>query len=576
MRRVFVLALLLAACRSEPQKRDVVAPAPGPRYRTAASGFRVDPALAGRGTTAMVASEDVHASQVGKDVLAQGGTAADAAVAAAFVLAVTHPSAGNVAGGGFAIVRSKKREAAALDFRETAPGAATATMFLDESGNPTRESVGGHKASGVPGSVAGLWALHQKFGKARWPDLIAPAIKFAQDGFPIGSGLHASLIRFRKTRSTAAAPLWWPNGEARREGEILKNPELATVLRRISAQGPKGFYRGETATAIVAEMQRGGGIITAADLAGYSAVWRTPLKFRYRDHELYAMPPPSSGGIAIAMTANMLRNTDVRSLGWHSASHVHLLVEVWRRAFAARNELLGDPAYVPDMPVAQLTSERYADRLVATITARATPSKTVPAMLEGTHTTNLVVVDKDGMAVALTTTLNTAFGSGIMVSGFLLNNEMDDFTAKPGAPNQFGLVQGAANKIQPGKRMLSSMSPIVVEDRNGDVAMVLSGQGGARIITEVWQTLSNVLDFGMPVEAAIAAPRIHHQHLPDEVIVEDEAIQKDVEIQLKAAGHVLVWNQPQRIYGAVEAVVWKNGSWFGAADPRNGGAAVGD
>lgn len=588
MRRLLVVALLFSSCRSEPQlhglaPRSVVrstAPEPAgaktPKYRTEASEIQIDEALTGRGSTAMVASEERLASQAGKEVLAAGGTAADAAVATAFVLAVTHPSAGNIAGGGFAIVRSAKRRATALDFRETAPAAATSTMFLDASGSPTRNSVMGDKACGVPGSVAGLWALHQKFGKTAWADLVAPAIRLAQDGFAVDTILHRALVRFSKTRPTAAAPLWWPHGRARDIGEVVKNPELAVVLKRIAVTGPAGFYGGETAAAITAEMQRGGGILTAADLADYNVVWRDPIKVSYRDHELYTMPPPSSGGVAIAMTANMLRNRDVRTLGWHSAAHVHWLVEAWRRVYAARNEILGDPAFVTDMPIAKLVSQSYADRLVATITDRATPSKDIAGLLEGTHTTNIAVVDKNGMAVAMTTTLNTAFGNGVMVSGFLLNNEMDDFAVKPGTPNNYGLVQGSANKILPGKRMLSSMSPTIIEDRNGDVAMVVSGQGGARIITEVWQTLSNVLDFDMSIAAAVAAPRVHHQHLPDDVVVEDEAISKLVADQLKAEGYSLVWNQPMRIYGAVEAIVRTADGWQGAADPRNGGAAVGD
>lgn len=596
MRRLLVLTLLFASCRAEPQVRQPASstrePAPPvalpsatsaapvapvtPKYRVDSSDYDVDPQLAGSGKTAMVASEDRYATQVGKDVLTAGGNAVDAAVATAFALAVTHPSAGNIAGGGFAIVRTAKRRATALDFREVAPAAATPTMFLDASGNPTKESVNGDKAVGVPGSVAGLWALHQKYGKAKWKTLIAPAIKLAQDGFSVGEILHATLERTAKTRPTAGAPLWWPGGKARAVGEVVKNPELALALERIAANGPAGFYSGETAAAIVAEMKRGGGIITAEDLANYKVVWREPLKVRYRDHELYTMPPPSSGGVVLAMTANILRKQDLRAMGWHSAAHVHWLVEAWRRGYAARNEVLGDPAFVPDMPVAKLTSQAYADKLAATITDRATPSKEVTPLAEGTHTTNVTVVDKKGMAVAMTTTLNTAFGNLVMVNGFLLNNEMDDFTAKPGAPNAYGLVQGATNKIVPGKRMLSSMSPTVVEDRNGELAMVISGQGGARIITAVWQTLSNVLDFGMPVADAIAAPRVHHQHLPDEIVVDDEAVTQEVEAQLKAAGYSFVWGKPERIFCSVDAILRSKTGWDGAADPRKGGAALGN
>jgi gamma-glutamyltranspeptidase / glutathione hydrolase len=591
MRRLVVLLVIAVtsttgACRrTEPQPREHVAPkdavvapsAPAPAYRTASSGDHVDPALTGTGKTSMVASEEPLATKAGEDVLAHGGNAVDAAIATAFVLAVTHPSAGNLAGGGFAVVRAG-RASAALDFRETAPAAATPDMYLDAGGNPTKDSLIGDRACGVPGSVAGLWALHQKYGKTKWADLVAPAIALARDGFAVPPVLHTVLERVAKYRGAAVktVPLWWPNGTPRAAGEVVKNPELAAVLERIAAKGAPGFYTGDTAAAIVAEMKRGGGIITAADLAGYRAVWRTPIEVGYRGRTLVVMPPPSSGGIVIAMTANMLRGQDLAKLGWHSEAHVHWLVEAWRRAFAARNEILGDPAFVKDMPLAKLLSPGYADELVKTIGDRATPSKDVPSLFEGTHTTNLSVVDKTGMAVALTTTLNTSFGNGVMVSGFMLNNEMDDFAAKPGAPNVFGLVQGTANKIEPGKRMLSSMSPTIVLDDKGQVMMVLGGQGGPRIITEVWQTLSNVIDFGMPVAAAIAAPRIHHQHLPDDVVVEDDAITREVAAALKAAGYTLVWGKPERIYGAVNAIARTPDGWQGAADPRGGGAAIGD
>jgi gamma-glutamyltranspeptidase / glutathione hydrolase len=278
----------------------------------------------------------------------------------------------------------------------------------------------------------------------------------------------------------------------------------------------------------------------------------------------------------LALTANMLRNIDLAKLGWHSVEHVRLLVEVWRRAFAARNEVLGDPAFVKAMPLAKLLSQAEADRLAKTITDRATPSKDVPALLEGTNTTNLCVVDSKGMAVALTTTLNTSFGSGVMISGILMNNEMDDFATRPGQPNVYGLVQGTANKIEPGKRMLSSMSPTVIEDAKGELYMVVGAQGGPRIITAVWQTLSNVIDFGMPVEAAIAAPRVHHQHLPDDVVFEDEAITKGVDDMLGTLGYQRVWRMRERIGAAANAIVKTKDGWAGAADPRGGGAAMGD
>jgi gamma-glutamyltranspeptidase/glutathione hydrolase len=547
-----LLVLLLVACHT-------TAPAPAPKPS--------EPALASTSKTFMVVSEAAPATQVGRDILAQGGDAADAAVATAFALAVVHPSAGNLGGGGFAVVRTNT-EAQALDFREAAPAAATPDMYLKAG---KLASLQGDLANGVPGSVAGLWALHGKYGKLPWAKVVAPAIALARDGFAVDPILARGLER-RLARAPISGGVWSTPHAA---GEIVKQPQLAATLQRISEQGAEGFYTGETATAIVDEMKKGGGLITADDLRAYKAVWREPLRFDYRGRHVISMPPPSSGGIVIAMTANMLRNVDVAKLGWHSAAHIHWLVEIWRRAFAARNEVLGDPAFVKDMPVDKLMSQAYANQLAATITDRATPSKDIPALIEGTHTTNLCVVDGNGMAIALTTTLNTGFGNGVVIAGFLMNNEMDDFATKPGEPNVYGLVQGTANQVEPGKRMLSSMSPTVIEDDQG-VAMIVGGQGGPRIITEVWQTISNVIDFGMPVDKAIAAPRVHHQHLPDEVVVEDEAAGSDVLTTLKDEGYSLVTGKPERIYGAANAIVRTPSGWAAAADPRNGGAAMGD
>jgi gamma-glutamyltranspeptidase/glutathione hydrolase len=549
-----LLVLLLVACHTG-------APAPTPVSKPA------EPALASTSKTFMVVSEAAAATQVGRDILASGGDAADAAVATAFALAVVHPSAGNLGGGGFAVVRTNT-EAQALDFREAAPSAATPDMYLKAG---KLASLQGDLASGVPGSVAGLWALHGKYGKLPWAKVVAPAIALARDGFAVDPILAQGLAK-RLARAPISGGPWSTPHAA---GEIVKQPELAATLQRISDQGAEGFYTGETATAIAAEMKQGGGLITTEDLRAYKAVWREPLRFDYRGRHVISMPPPSSGGIVLGMTANMLRNVDVAKLGWHSAAHVHGLVEIWRRAFAARNEVLGDPAFVKDMPVARLLSQDYANALAATITDRATPSKDIPALIEGTHTTNLCVVDASGMAIALTTTLNTGYGNGVVVAGFLMNNEMDDFATRPGQPNVYGLVQGPANQVEPGKRMLSSMTPTVIEDDHG-VAMIVGGQGGPRIITEVWQTISNVIDFGMPVDKAIAAPRVHHQHLPDEVIVEDDALGSDVLATLKDEGYSLVTGHPERIYGAAKAIVRTPSGWAAAADPRNGGAAMGD
>jgi len=552
------------------------AAAPEPVYRTASASVG-DPAVTGSGKHFMVASESALATKVGHDILAAGGNAVDAAVATAFAMAVTHPTAGNVAGGGFAVVRTGAGKAVTLDFREVAPAAATADMYLDKTGNMTDGSLRGDLATGVPGSVAGLWALHKKLGKKPWKAVVAPAIALARDGFAVDAKLHQSIVYFAKRfKNPASVALWVPNGVPRETGDKVAIPELAAVLQRISDRGPDGFYKGETAAAIIAEMKAGGGIITADDLASYKPVWRDPLRFSYRGYSVVSMPPPSSGGIVLAMTAGMLGKVPLGQLPWYGAEHVHWLVEVWRRAFAARNELLGDPAYVKDMPIARLLSKEYTDKLFATITDKATPSKQIMALLEGDHTTNLCAVDASGMAVALTTTLNTSFGTGVTVSGFLLNNEMDDFSGKPGTPNTFGLVQGTANKIEPGKRMLSSMSPTIIEDDKGKLFMLAGAGGGPRIITAVWQTISNVIDFSRHADLAVAEPRVHHQHLPDTVEVEGAALDQAGDEALRGMGYQMKWGQPARAFGAITAIVRTSSGWDGTSDPRGGGAAIGD
>ncbi len=549
-----------------------------PNYRTPESGDHVEATVAGTGKTFMVVSESEQATKVGKDVLAAGGNAVDAAVATAFALAVVHPTAGNLGGGGFAVIRVSAGKALALDFRETAPAAATANMYLDKDGKPTKDSLVGHRASGVPGSVAGLWALHQKLGKKPWKELLEPAIALARDGFTIDEHTHESIVmRAQKLLDfPKTGEIWVPGRVPRETGATVAIPQLAVALERIRDSGADGFYKGETAAAIAEEMKAGEGLITLADLAAYQAVWRDPIRVAYRGRSIVTMPPPSSGGIVLAMTAGMMEATDVGKLTWHGPEHVHLLAEVWRRAFAARNELLGDPAFVKDMPIAKLTSKAYLDKLTATITPNATPSKEVGALIEGNHTTNFCVVDGAGMAVVITTTLNTAWGSGVTVHGFLMNNEMDDFTAKPGSPNVFGLVQGIANKIEPGKRPLSSMSPTIVEDAKGNLILLVGGAGGPRIITGVWQTLSNVLDFKQTVPYAVANPRVHHQHLPDVLRLEAGSVERGVEAALLDAGHKLDWSWERREFGAVNAIAKTDVGWDGAADPRGGGGAVGD
>jgi gamma-glutamyltranspeptidase/glutathione hydrolase len=521
----------------------------------------------------MVVSEDDFATNVGVKVLQAGGNAVDAAVATAFALAVTHPAAGNLGGGGFAVVRGADGQVAALDFRETAPASATPDMYKAAP----EDAVLGARAAGVPGSVAGLHALHKKYGKKPWKDVVAPAIALARDGFvvdgPFARGIAAEAKAFASFPASAA--LFLPDGAPPKVGSTWKNPDLAAVLTRIAARGPKGFYEGETAKLVVDDMARSGGLITAKDLAGYRAEWREPVRFEYRGYTAYSMPLPSSGGVVLAMVARMLAEDDLKALGWHSAAHVHLVSEAWRRAYAARNQYLGDPAFVK-VPLAQLLDGAHVASLRATITPlQATPSKETPVLVEGTHTTHFAVVDEQGMVVALTTTVNASFGSKLVVAGagFLLNNEMDDFATRPGEANMYGLVQGAANAIAPGKRMHSSMSPTVVVDAQGQPFMVLGAQGGSRIITAVWQIFSNVVDFGMDLGRAVGEPRFHHQHLPDTIYFEQDALAPEVDEALRGYGHAIT---PHAWPVAVAPTLLRaGGQWTGAADPRRGGLAAG-
>jgi len=434
----------------------------------------------------------------------------------------------------------------------------------------------------VPGSVAGLYELHKKLGKKPWKAVVEPAIRLARDGFTVDDYLAKGIARpptlAKLTRFAASAALWVPQGTGVVAGDVVKIPELAVTLERIRDQGPDGFYKGETADAIVKEMKSGGGLITAADLAGYKAIWRDPLRFTYRGRSIVSMPPPSSGGIVIAMTAGMLGGIELGKLAWHGPDHLHRLAEVWRRGYSIRNEKLADPAFFKAMPLTQLMSIEYQKKLAATIGPKATVSKAVPALIESLHTTNLCVVDGNGMAVALTTTINGAFGSGVTIpgAGFVMNNEMDDFTAKPGSPNMFGLVQGEANKIEPGKRMLSSMSPTIVEDAQGELVLVVGAEGGSRIITAVWQVMSNVLDFGKPVALAVAEPRVHQQDFPDQLKIEAGAIDKNSDDALRGMGHDVKWGEAPGEFGGVTAIAKTKVGLEGAADPRRRGTALGD
>ncbi len=533
------------------------------------------------GARGMVASDAPLATDAGVDVLRRGGNAVDAAVATAFALAVVMPEAGNLGGGGFLVLRMHDGATAALDFREKAPLAARRDMYLNAAGTPTEASITGHLAAGVPGTVAGLHAVHERFGRLRWSQVLEPGIRLAYDGFPVTSDL-ADAVKgdsARLSRFPASAALFLPGGHPLQAGTILKNPDLGNALQRIADRGPEGFYAGRTAALIEAEMLLGNGLITQEDLRSYAAAWRTPVAVHYRNHTILSMPPPSSGGLSIALIANMLEAYDLAGLGWHSPQAIHFAVEAMRRTFADRNYFLGDPDVVM-IPQEQLASKSYAATRRASIRPdRATPSADVShggqfQYREGMHTTHFSVADSAGNAVALTTTLNHSFGSAVTVTGagFLLNNEMDDFSAKPGSPNAFGLVQGEANAIAPGKRILSSMTPTIVVDPDGEPLLITGASGGPHIITTVFQVISNILDYGMDITAAVDAPRFHHQHLPDRIVLEESGFTPDAVESLHRLGHA---THPVHALSMAPSILRKNGTWRGRADPRLHGSAAG-
>ena len=576
MRKIILLACLGIAACSTTQRPETLAESLGV---PAAWPFPLEgePVSA---PNAMVVTDAPLATDVGLDVLRAGGNAVDAAVATAFALAVVYPEAGNIGGGGFMVARMSDGTTAALDFREKAPLAATRDMYLDSAGALSDRSVVGHLASGVPGSVMGLWEAHQRFGTRPWAELLAPAIALARDGFVVDSALAASVrdAAERLARFEGSAALFLPNGEPLSADSTWRNPDLARVLERIAEQGPAGFYEGETADLIVQEMQRGGGIISHEDLRRYRAEWRQPVEFDYRGHRIISMPPASSGGITLAIMANVLDGYPLDRLGFHTASSLHLTAEAMRRAFADRNHFLGDPAFV-ELPHEMLVSQSYADSLRATIDREhATPSLDVrPGLMEEpehVHTTHFSIVDAAGNAIALTTTINDLYGSGVTVTGagFLLNDEMDDFAAKPGTPNMYGLVQGEANAIEPEKRMLSAMTPTIVLDGDSTVLLVTGARGGPRIITAVFQVISNVIDYSMELPAAVHAPRIHHQHLPDVLGFERDGLIPEVVAELESMGHDV---QPRGGVGTAPTILRVNGMWTAVPDPRTGGKAGG-
>jgi len=523
----------------------------------------------------MVVSAHPLASQAGVEILKQGGNAMDAAIGVGFALEVVLPDAGNIGGGGFIVQRTTSGDVSALDYREAAPAGASHDMYLDSAGNVTKNSEVGHLAVGVPGSVAGLYAEWKRYGSLPWATLIAPAIRLAQ-GHVIDTARSRDIASDRDllAQFPASRAQFLVHDSAPPSGAMWRQPDLAHTLQLISDSGPDVFYRGQIADLIVAEMQRGGGLITKEDLRRYQAKWRTPVQLTYRGSTIYSMPPPSSGGVTMGEILNILEGYDtIPALG--TPAYVHLLTEAMRRGFIDRNRWLGDPDFV-DMPLDRLLSKSYAASLRAQIDPqRATPTPPQATSGEAMHTTHYSVVDAKGNAVSVTTTLNGGFGSGVTVTGagFLLNNEMDDFTSAPGKPNMYGLIQGEANAIQPRKRMLSAMTPSIVTDSTGQLQLIVGSPGGPTIITTVTQIILNVLDQRMGLADAIAAPRIHHQALPDQTYYEHGGLSDATVRALEAMGHKM---EERRGHSGFVAGIQKTaGGWIGVADPRIAGGAIG-
>lgn len=567
-----LLTGLAGACRVTTPAAPARSSAPFPAGWRLAAGER-----ATFGEQAMVVSNSRAASDAGVEILRRGGNAVDAAVAVGFALAVTYPQAGNIGGGGYMVIRMADGRTAAVDYREIAPLAATRDMYLDSTGKLTDRSVVGHLASGVPGAVAGMADALARLGTMPLREVMQPAIRMAGEGFTVDSGLTRSLEGSRRLLTRfGGKDIYYPGGQTLQPGTRFVQPALARSLRLIAEQGPRAFYQGDVGDSLVAEMRRGGGIITKADLAAYKPVVREPLRTTYRGRTLYTMPPSSSGGVTISETLNILETyPELPAFG--SAAYVHILGSAYQRAFIDRNNKIGDPAFVR-VPLDTLTSKEYARQLRATIDpARATPTAQLAArqLTEGTHTTHYSVVDARGNAVATTTTLNNSYGSGVYVrgAGFLMNDEMDDFAAQPGQPNMFGLVQGEQNAIQPGKRMLSAMSPTIVLDTAGRVLLVAGAAGGPTIITGTSQVILNVIDYGMSLADAMRAPRIHHQALPDSLTYEETGLSATAIDSLRAMGHAL--RVVPRMVN-VNAVMRVRGGWEGVSEPRAfGNGAVG-
>ncbi|MCL4401967.1 MAG: gamma-glutamyltransferase [Acidobacteria bacterium] len=527
---------------------------------------------------AMVVTCEPHATDAGLAILQAGGNAIDAAVTVGLVLAVTHPTAGNIGGGGFMLIRLAGGRTAFLDFRERAPEASSRNMYLDAAGKLTRDSIAGYRAPGVPGTVRGLEYASKKYGSKPWAELVAPAVELASKGFPVSYGLARSLRGKAALLGSFADSkrVFLRDGKFYEPGETLVQPDLARTLDRIRRDGSQDFYEGETARLLAADMQAHGGLITAADLRDYRVVERKPLSGSYRGYTIVTAPPPSSGGLGILQMLGVLEGSGYEKSGVGSAASLHFMAETMRRYFADRAEFLGDPDFV-EVPVSRLLDRRYITRLRQSIDpAHATPSARIRpgawGAAESAETTHYSIIDGAGNAVAVTYTLNGGYGSGVTASGlgFLLNNEMDDFAAKPGSPNLFGLIQGEANAIQPRKTPLSSMTPAIVL-RDGRFYMAVGSPGGPTIINTVLQVIVNVLDFGMNIQEAVDWPRIHHQWYPDEIRME-RGFSPDTIALLRSRGHKIgIVNS----MGEAAAVLAADGWLQGAADPRTEGTAKG-
>ncbi len=572
---IVTLTVLAACALPGGGPTPMASPVPAARPTWPATWRVADSAVAVIAPHAMVVTGHPLATAVGQLILRQGGNAIDAAVAVGFALAVVLPDAGNLGGGGFIVYRDTAGVVQALDYRETAPQGASRDMYLDSTGNPTSGSLTGHRAAGVPGSVAGLHTAWQRFGRLPWASLLAPAIGLAE-GHLIDEARSGSIASDseRLARFPASAAQFLPDGHVPAAGTLFRQADLARTLRLIADSGSAVFYRGQIADLIVAEMARGQGLITKADLAAYTPKWRAPVTIAYRGYTIYSMPPASSGGVTLGEILNIMEGYDTLP-PFGSAALLHLEAEAMRHAFMDRNRWLGDPDFV-QMPLERLLSKAYAAELRAQIAPdHATPTPPFASGAEGgPNTTHYSIVDAQGNAAAVTTTLNDGWGSAVTVggAGFLLNDEMDDFATAPGKPNMYGLVQGEANAIVPGKRMLSAMTPTIVLDPQGGLFLVVGAPGGPRIITAVYHVISNVIDHHLTLAEAVGAPRLHHQALPDTISLEIGGFDPGVLDSLRAMGYgVREWGY----HGLIMAIEHGPTGWIGVADPRTDGLAAG-